>query len=91
MPTVRDLRGERSMPPRTRLCSCVSTVLNGALCGVALLATAVRLGIRYSQRKMWWDDYWIVVCATSTTAAMVLNYVHSGNLGTLSLQLLARP
>ncbi|KAI0818889.1 hypothetical protein BC629DRAFT_684115 [Irpex lacteus] len=54
-------------------------IVNCVLCGFGLLVTAIRLGIRYRRRKLWWDDFWIVAAAVCTIVLMVANFYHTAD------------
>lgn len=56
-------------------------VLNGVLCGIALLVTAFRLYLRYTRSKLWWDDFWVVVSALFVIGLIVVNFLHTANPG----------
>ena len=85
-PTAKDLWGELLFIFCSNICFIIESaplaVLNSALGGAALLATALRVSIRYSQRKMWWDDYWTILAAVFCIGVMVADYLLPSKIST---------
>ncbi|KAI0818934.1 hypothetical protein BC629DRAFT_687674 [Irpex lacteus] len=58
-------------------------IVNGVLCITGVLATIIRVVIRYRRRKLWWDDFWVIVAAVCSIILMPANFLHSDDPGSL--------
>ena len=69
---VSTLKPLESAPVKVSYYAAVAIVLAGA----AIVITTFRLYIRFTKRKLWWDDFWVFLAGVTSGIALLFNLLH---------------